>query len=250
MQLIPLIISNEGGALRTSTCFPSLDEYNLLQKNILRGAILAGVQKLITITSRDFFYKIKKELSFLNHSMSLILGPFQDNTAAMVAAAASHVTQFHGEETLLLVLAINHLNVDLNAFQDAIVVATEAALSGKLVTFGMFFHETNKKYIHPDESNNNFSTRQFVWNSNLFLFKAGAILQAMETHCPDVLLSTLSCLKHCELTEDDNCLILDLNSTPLFSIPKCSINEEVIKKSSKTVVLSCDLQWLDNSILN
>ncbi|MDP1604280.1 MAG: hypothetical protein Q8M03_13555 [Legionella sp.] len=244
MQLIPLILGSEAST-GVSACLRSPDEYGLLQKSVLRGTRLPGVQKLIAVTNRDFFYRTKAELNFLSQTISLISGPFQQNTAAVLAAAAAHIAQLHGEDTLILVLPINHLNVD----EVKISVATKAALSGYLVTFGMHSYNTNAKYVYPEGSINALGARQFLWNSNLFLFKAGVILQAIKTHCPGVLSATLNCLKHSELKEENNCLILDLNPIHFLSIPHCSINDEVIQKSSNTVMLSCGLEWLDNSIM-
>lgn len=241
MQLVPLIIGGHTGAT---------NEYHWLEKNILRGAMLSDVQHLVTATNQELSYKTKQQLNFLSQSMSFIVGSVGQNIAAVIAVAASHIAQYHGEDTLImLALAINPMTIQQSVFEHTISIAKNAALEGHLVIFGNRAYETNKQYETPEKNNyrlQELAGFQFLWNSSLFLFKAGTILQALTIHCPDFLSATLDCLKHCELTQENNSLTLALDPHHFAHIPKCMFDEEVIKKFNGTMVLSCDLNWLEN----
>lgn len=254
MQLIPVILCSGAGSrpwsvsqeLHPKSFIQLAEDYNLLQKSILRGAMLPGVQKIVTVTNRDIFHKVRKEFNetmLKSQTISFILEPEHHNNAAAVTAAALHIYQFHDEDTLILILGIDDLNIPTDEFQQTISAAIELAESGKLVTFGMLTSATNTKYHYPKADNDNV----FIWNSSLFLFRAGTFLQAMKEHRPDILSTTSTCLKNSEIIEEENALILDLDTPSFFSIPENFINSEVIKKSDKTIVVPCDLNWLDNN---
>lgn len=268
MQLIPVILCNGkepqlypvSHELHSEPFIQLADVYSLFQKSILRGAMLPKVQKLIAVTNHDIFYKIKNEpheISLANQMVTFILEPFRHNTAAAVAASALHVTQSQDEDPLLLVLSLDCLNIDFNDFQNVIHAATESALAGKLVTFGMNVYETNEKFDPTEDKSAQYEKKSFfqiaedpsttnrLWNSSIFLFKAGALLDAMRQHCPDILSTTATSLKHSKLREEHGYLRLDLDPTSFFSIPEASLNDEVIKKSKNTVMISCDLAWID-----
>lgn len=271
MQLIPVILCNGkepqlypvSHESHSEPFIQLADVYSLFQKSILRGAMLPKVQKIIAVTNHDIFYKIKNEpheISLTNQIVTFILEPFRQNTAAAVAASALHVMQSHDEDTLLLVLSLDCLNIDYNDFQKVIHAATESALSGKLVTFGMNVYESNRKFVAPKIDMNNVlqgepknffqiaedpSTTNRLWNSGIFLFTAGSLMKAMREHCPKILSTTLDSLKHSKLREEEGYLRLDLDPTSFFSIPEGSLNDEVIKKSNNAVMLSCDLAWID-----
>jgi mannose-1-phosphate guanylyltransferase len=207
------------------------------------------VRKVVAVTPRDAFFDIKEEMNHINltaQTTSFILEPFRRNTAASVATAALHIAQLHSEDALVLVLPSGHLPVEQDAFQNTISVAMESALSGKLIAFGMRTYKANTKYSWA-ANNDKESQASFQWNSSLFLFKAGSMLKAMREHCPDVLSTTSTCLKHSELIEENNHQKLELNPSTFCNVLEGSLNEVVIKKSNQTTVMLCDLNWLDHS---
>lgn len=68
---------------------------------------------------------------------SIILEPEDRNTAPTIALAAEVASSHHFDDSLLLVLAADHVIQDQKAFADAIQQATQLAEQGKLVTFGI-----------------------------------------------------------------------------------------------------------------
>ena len=69
------------------------DGQSLLQKTWLRGAALPDVSQILTVTNRDFFFKIEEEYREVagipqkEISNSAILEPLGRNTAPAIAAA-------------------------------------------------------------------------------------------------------------------------------------------------------------------
>ena len=147
MSLIPVILCGGAGSRlwpvsRESHPKPFIrlaDGQSLLQKAFLRGAQLAGVSQVLTVTNREFFFKTEDEFREVNAGRlptSVLLEPFGRNPAAAVAAASLLVAEKEPEATLL-VLAADHLIADQAAFEAAVESATALASEGNLVTFGI-----------------------------------------------------------------------------------------------------------------
>jgi mannose-1-phosphate guanylyltransferase / mannose-6-phosphate isomerase len=272
MQLIPTILCGGAGSRlwpvsRESHPKPFIrlkDNLSLLQKAFLRGATLPNVTEILTVTNNDFFFKIDEEFQEVNQNnikTSFILEPFGKNTAAAIATAALHVKKHHGPEAILLILAADHLITDQDSFLNAVVDATELAVTGKLVTFGMQPHEPNTGYGYIEANGNEvikfvekptleiakeyLATKRFFWNSGMFLFKANSILEEMETHCPEILESIKDCLKSSKEIKHNKNLELILEPDTFNSVQDSSIDYAVMEKSKQIAVVPCDIGWTD-----
>ena len=214
MHLVPVILCGGAGSrlwpvsreLHPKPFIRLADGQSLLQKAFLRGAALSGVKEILTVTNRELFFKTEDEYREVNSAKlaaSFILEPFGRNTAAAIAAASLQLNAVYGPETFMLVLAADHLIAHQGAFSDAVSEAIELAETGKLVTFGIKPEapETGYGYIESEGSKvmrfvekpslerakEYLASGNFLWNSGMFCFKAGVMLEAMETHCPDIL---------------------------------------------------------------
>src|SRR5207237_1151590 len=143
-----------------------------------------------------------------------LLEPFGRNTAPAVALAALCAEAQHGRDAILLVLPADHLIRDQNAFAAAVARATQVAKAGYLATFGIkpTHAETGFGYIECGPALGEFkgtpgahkaqrfvekpnaalaqqylADQHYVWNSGMFCFTAGAILDAFAKHAPVVL---------------------------------------------------------------
>lgn len=182
------------------------DNQSFLQKAFLRGAKLADIREVLTITNRDLYFKTLdsfKEVNSNEVQTSFILEPYGRNTAAAVASAAVYVRDTYGDDAILLVLAADHLITDQVAFDDAVSCAVELAKTGQLVTFGIkpTIPETGYGYIEAtgtsvlrfvekptlDKASEYVASGRFFWNSGMFCFKASTMITEMDLHCPEVL---------------------------------------------------------------
>src|SRR5664279_3834578 len=102
MKLIPTILCGGAGSrlwpvsreLHPKPFIRLVDGQSLLQKAWLRGAVLPDVAEILTVTSRDLFFKTQDEYLLVsevahgNVTNSYVLEPFGRNTAPAIAAAA------------------------------------------------------------------------------------------------------------------------------------------------------------------
>ena len=214
VQLIPTILCGGAGSrlwpvsreMHPKPFIRLADGQSLLQKAFLRGAQLPGVAEVLTVTNRALFFKTVDEFREVNAAgvaTSFILEPFGRNTAPAIAAASLRVAATHGKDAVMLVLAADHLIADQQAFEQAVRKAAELAATGKLVTFGIQpdSPETSYGYIEADgntvlrfvekptleKAQEYLASGRFLWNSGMFCFAAGSMLQQMERHCPQIL---------------------------------------------------------------
>lgn len=236
------------------------DGQSFIQKTQFRAADLPGAQGLITVTGSDIFFKIQEEYhaTGLSHEASYILEPFGRNTAPAIAIAAMSVAERYGGDTIMTVLPSDHLIADSDGFNAAVKSAAALAEKGRLVTFGIkpnrpdtgfgyieangcdvvrFVEkpdgETAKRYV---ESGN------FLWNSGMFCFKAGVILEELAAWAPDIIEAVRRCLAASGGVGEE-CLNLDANT--FADVPSKSIDFAVMEHSKRLSIVQCDIGWND-----
>lgn len=272
MTLIPTILCGGAGSrlwpvsreLHPKPFMRLADGESLLQKAFLRGARLTGVTDILTVTNQELYFKTKEAYQEVNRpdvTTSLILEPFGRNTAAAIAVAALQVVETHGEQAILLVLAADHLITDQNAFQNAVLNAVNLAREGKLVTFGMQANAPETSYGYIEAEGNTvvrfiekpslenaqayIKTGRYLWNSGMFCFTAGSLLQEMEKHCPDILAATRLCIEKSRPSIDNSASQLTLEPISFKNIPSNSIDYALMEKSSQVAVVPCNIGWSD-----
>ncbi len=220
-MIVPVILSGGSGSrlwpisrdMHPKPFIRLADGQSLLQKAFLRGVQLPDVSEIVTVTNRELLFKTEDDFSEVHSTgvaTSFILEPFGRNTAAAIAAAAIQIAKTHGENAIMLVLAADHLISDALAFQKAVFDASELALTGKLVTFGIQpkSPETGYGYIEAEgnavlrfvekpslETAQKYcASGRFLWNSGMFCFTAGTLIEQMKLHCPQIFSATLECI--------------------------------------------------------
>lgn len=240
------------------------DGQSLLQKAFLRGAQLAGVKEVLTVTNRELLFKTKDEYREVNSARlatSFILEPFGRNTAAAIAAAALYVSRMHGEKAIMLVLAADHLIADQEEFSSAVAQAAMLAHQQKLVTFGIEpdAPETGYGYLEVEGHNvlrfvekpseekarEYMESGRFLWNSGMFCFQAGTMLTALEAHCPEILSKTRQCVEKSRKVEGEGVVELELDAPTFAEVPDDSIDYAVMERSNQVAVVPCSIGWSD-----
>ncbi|MDX8380403.1 MAG: mannose-1-phosphate guanylyltransferase/mannose-6-phosphate isomerase [Gallionella sp.] len=274
MKLIPTILCGGAGSrlwpvsreLHPKPFIRLADGQSFLQKSWLRGAVLPNVTETLTVTNRELFFKTADEYSVVaalagKRVNRFILEPFGRNTAPAIAAAALQVAAMHGEDTCLLVLTADHLITDQDAFAQAVHEATQWAMQGKLVTFGIQpdTPETGYGYIETDGNNvkrfvekpnldkakEYLASGHYLWNSGMFCFQAGTMLSEMAQHCPDILSTIRTCITQSHVAEGENFSQLDINADSFKLVPDESIDYAVMEKSTNVAVVPCNIGWSD-----
>lgn len=178
-------------------------ERSLIQQTALRVADPALFEPPVVVAGAEQGAEIEAQLAAAGVTGArLILEPAARSTAPAIALAAFAADP----DDLLLVLPSDHLVGDEEAFRSHVAAARAAAAAGWLVTFGMEPDrpETGYGYIlpgepiagglarvaafveKPDRARAEAMLATHLWNSGIFLFRAGAFLEALERHTPEV----------------------------------------------------------------
>tara|TARA_R110000787_G_scaffold215053_1_gene324109 strand:- start:6700 stop:8115 length:1416 start_codon:yes stop_codon:yes gene_type:complete len=272
MMLIPTILCGGAGsrlwplsrAMHPKPFIRLTDGESLLQKAFIRGVQQKNVQEILTVTNRELLFKTEddyREINQENIPTSFILEPFGRNTAAAIAAAALNVRKHHGEDAVLLVLAADHLINDSDAFTVAVDKAVQLAENNKLVTFGIqpTAPETGYGYIEADgyevkrfvekpdlqTARDYVASGRYFWNSGMFCFKAGVMLEQMQQHCPDILSAVELCMENSRTAHGEGFEEVELNADLFKAVREDSIDFAIFEKSSEIAVVPCNLGWSD-----
>lgn len=278
MDLIPVILSGGVGSRlwpvsREAHPKPFMtlpDGQNLIQKTFLRAAALEDVSEILTVTNRELLFKTEDEYRTVNKAglaQGYILEPFGRNTAAAVALAALQLKAAHGSEAHMLVLAADHLIQDEAAFAEAVTKALVLSEAGWLVTFGIKpqYPETGFGYIEAADSalEGGLKVARFVekpdlqtaeayvaagnyfWNSGMFCFQVGAVLEEFALHAPDVLSAAAAALGRSRETTADRYRCLAVDPDSFAQVPDISIDYALMERSSKVATVPCDIGWSD-----
>lgn len=272
MHLIPTILCGGAGSrlwpvsreLHPKPFIRLEDGMSLLQKAFLRGAMLPGVNDILTVTNRELFFKIEDEFREVNKTKlktSFILEPFGRNTAAAIATAALHILDTYDDSALLLILAADHLIANQEAFQQAVSEAIPLALDSKLITFGIKPTHPNTGYGYIEVSGQTvisfvekpnlekaqayLDAQNFLWNSGMFLFSVKTILAAMQEHCPEILTAVKTCIERSRKAVGTQFTQLELEQDSFNLVPENSIDYAIMEKASNVAVINSNFDWTD-----
>ncbi len=192
----------------------------------------------------------------------ILLEPVPRSTAPAIALAAYYALA-RNTDPYLLVMPADHVIEDQQAFEHAVKKAVEYSEKGFLVTFGIepLYAETGFGYIQrgqnieegvfhidrfvekPDQktAEEYIATKQYFWNSGLFLFKASDYLKTLSQYQPDMGKACEQAMIHS--TRDSDFIRVDKS---IFSeCPADSIDYAVMEKTDKAMVVSLDAAWND-----
>ncbi|WP_127019568.1 mannose-1-phosphate guanylyltransferase/mannose-6-phosphate isomerase [Rheinheimera mangrovi] len=246
--------------------FLKLDaDLTMLQATVMRLQGL-NAEAAIVICNEDHRFVAAEQLRQINQlNNNIILEPAGRNTAPAIALAALTAIK-KGQDPLLLVLAADHVIADVDAFQQAVVAATEFAGADQLVTFGIVptAAETGYGYIKRGqckkiESADAYQVADFVekpkletaleylssgdyyWNSGMFLFKASRYLAELKQHRPDIYAACEQAMAEVDPDLD----FIRVNQQAFLACPSESIDYAVMEKTDSAVVVPLDARWSD-----
>lgn len=240
----------------------SPDGYTLLQATLLRLKNLDCANPIL-ICNEEHRFLAAEQMREIGITAKIILEPEGKNTAPAITLAALYQTQqAKDSNTIMLVLAADHVITEQERFVQSIMQALELAQLDKLVTFGIVptHAETGYGYIEKgNQALNGFQVQRFVekpdavtaqkylesqnflWNSGMFMFKADVYLNELQKYAQDIY---SSCVASMQDTKAD----LDFIRIDKDAFKQCrseSIDYAVMEQTQDAVVVPLDANWND-----
>lgn len=270
MKLISVVVSGGAGARLwpvSRQSFPKpfmkLRGSSLLAQAIVRGQA-CGAADLLIVTGEDHLFltlDVVGEIEPKPHT-SYLLEPMGRNTAPAITMAALTCERDHGPEAVMLVLPADHLIPDTAAFAACAFEAAKFALEGRLVVFGIAptAPETGYGYIEVAEANSKsqdvlrfvekpareaamkyIASERFYWNSGMFCFTAGAILEALKRHSPELLTRARTAFEHAKIQDG----VTRFEADSFAAQPDISIDYAVMEQASNVTMVTATFGWSD-----
>lgn len=273
-KIIPVIMAGGTGSRLwplSRESFPkqflSIDDsgFSLLQQTLTRLNNFSGMDVAVplVICNEEHRFLVAEQLREIGQlATNIILEPVGRNTAPAVALAA-HLAAEDSSESMLLVLAADHLITKVDNFHMAINTAVQFAANDCLVTFGIIPEspETGYGYIKRggnisdqcfkvdafvekpslDKAIEYLASGEYSWNSGMFMFKTDKFLRELEKFSPDIFTTTRQSV--IESKRDMN--FIRVVRETFQHCPSDSIDYAVMEKTRDAVVIPIDAGWSD-----
>jgi len=267
-SLRPVILAGGSGtrlwplsrALHPKQFQPLAGGDSLFARTLDRAGALGGGAPLV-VCNEDHRFLVAEELRAAGiEGGRILLEPEGRDTAPAIALAAQEARALDGDP-VLAVLPADHAIADTAAFAAAVARALPEAEAGRLVTFGVppASPETGYGYIRvppgegprrvaaftekPDRATAEryLAEGGHVWNSGIFLFRASAVLDALDRHAPAVRAATAAA--HAGRAPDRDFVRVDADA--FAEAPATSIDRAVMEHTDDAVMVPLDAGWRD-----
>ena len=266
--IIPVIVCGGAGSRlwpASRESFPKqfialIGEQSMFQKTLSR---LSGPHfaSPVIVTHEDFRFLVQSQLLAMGIKGDILLEPMRRDSGPAIAAAAAFVEQRHPGATMM-VLPSDHLVMDVESFQQAALRGANAAMQGRIVTFGMIPDQpaTGFGYIHPGaalhdgvhaverfvekpdaETAARYIRDGYLWNSGMFLFRADAFLAELARFEPTM----VDAAKAAVAQADGDLGFVRLDSEAFALSPKKSIDYALMEKTTLAAVVPASFGWSD-----
>jgi len=230
-------------------------EKSLLQETVARVLPLVKPERVLVVSNQQYKFQIQEQLKeFGVAEANIILEPQAKNTAPAVGFAAWRIAQTD-PDAVMLVLPADHHIAKPGKLRSILKTAIQAAGQGSLVTIGIVpaGAHTGYGYIKmrasksqvrkverfvekPDQKTAEKYLRHggYLWNSGMFVWKAGVILDEIKAYLPD-LYRRLS-----KMNSDA------IDPAAWKRIQGISVDYGILEKSRRVMVIPVrDLGWSD-----
>ncbi|MGF9759456.1 mannose-1-phosphate guanylyltransferase/mannose-6-phosphate isomerase [Microvirga sp. 0TCS3.31] len=269
-QILPVIMCGGSGtrlwpASRDSMPKQFIDlvgQHSTFQTAVQRVTAPKVFLRPTVISSNDVRFIVADQLAQIGATADIILEPIQRDSAAAIAVAACHAAR-RDPETIVLLIAADHVIEDAVAFVASCEAAIEPARQGHIMTLGVVpqYPATSYGYIQTGESikgTDAFQVNRFVekpkaetaqsyidqgflWNSGNFLFRADVMIAELERFQPAILAAAQQALEHAVVDLD----FIRLHEESFTLAPKTSIDYAVMERTERAGVLPVSFSWSD-----
>ncbi len=276
MKLISVVLSGGAGTRLWPVSrqahpkpFMKLGGSALLEQAIARGQA-CGTDDVMIVTNQDHLFLTQNLVAEMADPprVSYLLEPKGRNTAPAIALAALAVAQQHGRDAVMLVLPADHLIPDTSAYVANALEAARHAQQGQLVVFGIqpTGPETGFGYIEvakvgaepqpvlkfvekPDRATamDYLATGRFYWNSGMFCFAAGTMVDALAQHAPEVLAAAQHAMASAkpEAGQGTTQSVTRFDAHAFGMQPDISIDYAVMERAKNVMLVPAKFGWSD-----
>ena len=239
---------------------------SLFQNTLKRIRNIENIVSPIIICNEEHRFIASEQLRQIGITpKATLLEPFGRNTAPAVTIAALKALE-HNKDSLMLVLPADHNIKNTSQFEKVIKKGAEYAKKGRITIFGVTptSPETGYGYIQTSEkidpkhltgleilkfiekpskknANEFLNSKNFSWNSGMFIFKSSVFLKEVEKLNPKLL---YYCKKSISKNEKD----LDFERIDPDFFQKCpniSIDVAIMEKTRLGTVIPLNAGWSD-----
>tara|TARA_R110002111_G_scaffold89833_3_gene139856 strand:+ start:822 stop:2249 length:1428 start_codon:yes stop_codon:yes gene_type:complete len=274
MTLVPILMAGGSGTRLwplSRESYPKqflslLEDRSLLQATVERAGKIPGATEPVILGNERHRFLIAEQLQQMGiERPNILLEPEGRNTAPAAAAAAHFVTEQHGPDALILLMAADQTISDTEAFVASAVKAAEAARAGRLVTFGIkpTAPETGFGYLQAgkalsgvegcfevsgffekperERAEQYLKDGGFFWNGGMFLFSAATFLAELKRLEPEMHDAAAASVKSAQRDID----FLRLDADEFRKCRNISIDYAVMEKTSNIAMVPLDAGWDD-----
>lgn len=274
MTIIPVILSGGSGtrlwplsiATTPKQFLPLTSERTMIQETLLRLQGLETASPIIICNQAHRFIVAEQITAVSGAKPYIMLEPLARNTASAIAVGA-YQAMAQDKDAVMVVLPSDHVIKDKAAFQKAVLAASEEALKGSLVTFGIVptMPHTGYGYIKASDkvvstgSTTVYGLENFVekpdletakkylaegtysWNSGMFVFKAESFLNELASFEPEMAELSKQAFENAQVDSD----FIRIDQAAFEKIKGNSIDYAVMEHTKKGKVIKLDAGWDD-----
>jgi len=230
------------------------NDKSLFQLTVERNAKVCDNNFIVSNAEQYFLAidQLEENPTFNIKNSKFLLEPSGRNTAPAIALSCLALDK----EEIVLVTPSDHLIKDEVEYKKVLSQAEKLAKENNLVTFGItpIYPETGFGYIEAEgldvkafHEKPNLETAQkyldaknYYWNSGMFMFKAGVLLEELKKYSPDIYEASLNAFN---TAFKDN--IIRVKHEDMVKIPDDSIDYAVMEKSNRVKVVPSNIDWSD-----
>ncbi|MBA64054.1 MAG: mannose-1-phosphate guanylyltransferase [Planctomycetaceae bacterium] len=236
--------------------------HTLLQQAVNRLTPAVATENISIITNQKLVETIRQQVPQL--SAEAVIGePAKKDTAPCIALAAALIAEDDPNATMI-VMPSDHIIQPVEAFQQAILKAVDLVHQNptSLITFGITPDRPAETYGYIQSGNELsagvFEVQQFkekpaaklaqqylqegsyYWNSGIFVWQVGTILDALEETRPDIIKHINMIIRH-RHQKDFN----DVLAREFSAIRGTSIDYAVMEQYEPVLMIEAPFQWDD-----
>ena len=229
----------------------------MLQNTFLRSKGL-NINSNTVICNNNHRFFVAEQIKEIGIQSDIFLEPMGKNTAPAIAIAAFNLPK----DSIMLVLPADHIIKDDDEFLKVVNSAKKYAEDGKLVSFGIspISPHTGYGYIQLGSKDEEafkieafvekpskkkalklYNSEKYLWNSGMFIFKAGTYLDELKKYREDIYTSCKQSFQNIESDLD----FKRIQEKDFISCPSDSIDYAVMEKTNNSICIPLNAGWSD-----